>query len=135
MEEIKNWVIAYFESDSHAEIAGIFPSEESYLSCVPTLEKIAEKSNMKLTETTELTWEEVCQAKQFTNETRIYVLNTQDISIDKGFEELTEEEWIAECEKQGRIYSLQGFERAFNKEEISTFTDVIKIIKLSNYKQ
>lgn len=63
---MENWVIAYFESDSHAEIAGIFPSEESYLSCVPTLEKIAEELNMILTETTELTWEEVCQARQFT---------------------------------------------------------------------
>ena len=63
---MENWVIAYFESDSHAEIAGIFPSEESYLSCVPTLKKIAEESNMLLTETTNLTWKEICQAKQFT---------------------------------------------------------------------
>ena len=52
------------------------------------------------------------------------------ISIYKGFEELTEEEWIAECERQGRVYSLQGFARAFNEEEVSTDFDVVKIINV-----
>lgn len=67
------------------------------------------------------------------SETRAYVLNTQDISTDKGFEELTEEEWIAECERQGRVYSLQGFARAFNEEEISTTTDVVKFINVIKF--
>ena len=64
------------------------------------------------------------------SETRVYVLDVQDISIYKGFEELTEEEWIAECERQGRVYSLQGFERAFNEEVVSTDFDVVKIINV-----
>lgn len=64
------------------------------------------------------------------SETRVYVLDTQNISIDKGFTELTEEEWIAECERQGRVYSLQGFEIAFNEEEINTEFDVVKIINV-----
>jgi hypothetical protein len=63
-------------------------------------------------------------------ETRFYVLDTQDISIDKGFEELTEEEWITECERQGRVYSTQGFQRAFNEEEINTSIDVLRIINV-----
>ena len=67
------------------------------------------------------------------SETRVYVLDTQDISIDKGFEELTEEEWIEECERQGRVYSLQGFARAFNEEEISTAIDVVKIINIIKF--
>lgn len=64
------------------------------------------------------------------SEARVYVLNTQDISLDKGFKELTEEEWIEECERQGRAYSLQGFARAFNEGEISTAIDVVKIINV-----
>lgn len=63
-------------------------------------------------------------------EIRVYVLDTQDISIDKGFEELTEEEWIEQCERQGRVYSLQGFAKAFNEEEINTSIDVVKIINI-----
>lgn len=63
-------------------------------------------------------------------ETRVYALDTQDISIDKGFEELSEEEWITECERQGRVYTLQGFQRAFNEEEINTNLDVIKFISV-----
>ena len=63
-------------------------------------------------------------------ETRVYALDTQDISVDKGFEELTEEEWVVECERQGGVYSLQGFQRAFNEEEINTSIDVIRIINV-----
>ena len=60
-------------------------------------------------------------------EFRVYCLDTQNISNGKGFEELTDEEWIDECEKQGRVYTLKGFETAFNEEEVSTCIDVIKI--------
>lgn len=67
------------------------------------------------------------------SETRVYVLDTQDLSINKFFGELTEEEWIAECERQGRVYSLRGFERAFNEEEISTATDVVKFINVIKF--
>jgi hypothetical protein len=48
-------------------------------------------------------------------EIRVYVLDCQDISIDKGFTELTEKEWMDECERQGRVYTLEGFQRAFNE--------------------
>ena len=63
-------------------------------------------------------------------ETRVYALDTQDISIDKGFEELSEEEWITECERQGRVYTLQGFQRAFNNEEVNTNVDIIRFINV-----
>jgi hypothetical protein len=63
-------------------------------------------------------------------ETRVYVLDCQDISTDKGFEELTEEEWITECERQGRVYTLNAFQRAFNEEEINPSIDVIRIINV-----
>lgn len=66
-------------------------------------------------------------------ETRVYCLDCQDISIDKGFAELTEEEWITECERQGRVYSLQGFQRAFNEEEINSAINVIRFINQPIY--
>ena len=61
-------------------------------------------------------------------EIRVYVLDCQDISIDKGYKELTEKEWMEECEKQGRVYTLEGFQRAFNEEEINSSIDVIRFI-------
>jgi len=64
-------------------------------------------------------------------ELRFYVLDTQDISIDKGFEELTEDEWVLECERQGRIYTINGFQNAFNEEAINTIDDVLKILSVS----
>jgi hypothetical protein len=63
-------------------------------------------------------------------EIRVYVLNYQNISIDKGFAELTEKEWILECEMQGGVYTLEGFQRAFNEEKINSRIDLIKIIKI-----
>jgi hypothetical protein len=67
-----------------------------------------------------------------TKEIRVYVLDCQDISIDKGYKELTEKEWMDECERQGRVYTLEGFQRAFNEEEINSSIDVIKFITIEN---
>jgi hypothetical protein len=67
-------------------------------------------------------------------EIRVYVLDCQDISIDKGFTELTEKEWMDECERQGRVYTLEGFQRAFNEEEINSSIDVIRFITIENLK-
>ena len=61
-------------------------------------------------------------------EIKVYVLDCQDISTGKGFEELTEEEWMKECERQGRVYTLERFQRAFNEEEINSSIDVIRFI-------
>jgi len=68
-------------------------------------------------------------------ELRFYVLNTEDISSGKSFKEITENEWIEECERQGRVYSTEGFQRAFNEEEINTNTDVLKILTVNIYKK
>ena len=34
-----------------------------------------------------------------------------------------------EAEAQGRVYTLKGFQNAFNNDEINTSTDLIKIIQ------
>ena len=64
-------------------------------------------------------------------ELRFYVLNTEDISSGKSFKEITEDEWVEECERQGRVYSTESFQKAFNKEEINTSTDVLKILTVN----
>jgi hypothetical protein len=41
----------YFESNAHAELVATFESEELYMSCLPTLERLASKQRMIVTET------------------------------------------------------------------------------------
>jgi hypothetical protein len=56
---------------------------------------------------------------------RVYVIDTTN--LDKGFEEMSQEEFMTESERQGRVYSIHGFQRAFNEEEVNVNTDVILI--------
>lgn len=56
---------------------------------------------------------------------RVYVIDTTN--LDKGFEEMSQEEFMTESERQGRVYSIKGFQRAFNEEEVNVNTDVIFI--------
>ena len=44
---------AYFDSGKHTEWVATFNDEETYMKCVPVLEKLAEKSRMMLIESTE----------------------------------------------------------------------------------
>lgn len=46
-------VIAYFESNSHAEIVAKFDTEETYSVCIEALEKLAKENRMILTESVE----------------------------------------------------------------------------------
>ncbi len=43
----------YFESNTHAELIAQFNNEEIYMACVPALEKLAEQTNVFLTESVE----------------------------------------------------------------------------------
>lgn len=40
----------YFESGSHAELVAVFVDEETYDTCLPALEKLAEENRMIVTE-------------------------------------------------------------------------------------
>lgn len=59
-------------------------------------------------------------------EKKVYALNVTDLEI--GFEEMTDDEFMSLCEEQGGVYSLNGFQSAFNEEEISSSIHIIKII-------
>ena len=54
-------------------------------------------------------------------ETRVYLidLNNDTREVEVGnWNNLTDEQWIDLSERQGYVLSLEGFQRAFNKEEI-----------------
>jgi hypothetical protein len=56
-----------------------------------------------------------------TKETRVYLIFLEnDLSgVDVGdWSELTDEQWINLSEEQGTVLSLEGFQIAFNKEEV-----------------
>lgn len=58
-------------------------------------------------------------------EKKVYVIDTTN--LEKGFAEMSKEELLDASEKQGRVYSLEGFQRAFNEEEVNVATDIILI--------
>lgn len=49
-EKTQMGVTVYFESSSHAEIVAYFNDEETYMACLPSLEKLAKKNRMIVTE-------------------------------------------------------------------------------------
>lgn len=51
-----------------------------------------------------------------TKETRIYLVNSE---TGFDFYNSTEEQIIDQAEQEGTVYSLEGFQKAFNNEEIS----------------
>lgn len=73
--------------------------------------------------------------KKYSNtETRVYVYDVE--ATDENFElipieDITDEEFMEEAEKQGRVYTLKGFEKALNETgEINTNTDIIRFIQV-----
>lgn len=57
--------------------------------------------------------------------TRVYAIDLYE--IDGSVIDLTDEEFIDIAEHQGRVWTLEGFEKAFNNDEISDQW-IIKII-------
>jgi hypothetical protein len=61
-------------------------------------------------------------------EKRAYVISVDAMEGEKFYHELTDEEFMDEAEKQGRVYTLLGFQGAFNDGQINTEVDVIRIL-------
>jgi hypothetical protein len=57
-------------------------------------------------------------------EPRVYIIDTS-YAIP-----IADEDFMTLAEKLGRVYTLPGFQKAFNKEEINTSTDIIRIINV-----
>ena len=61
-------------------------------------------------------------------ETRAYVLEISDSEVSET--SISDEEFQTLAEQQGRVYTLQGFQEAFNLEEINSAIDVIRFISV-----
>ena len=61
-------------------------------------------------------------------EIRVYVVNVNDNDFDG--DNTTDNEFMTLAENNGRVYTLDGFQEAFNFEEINSGIDVIRFINV-----
>ena len=66
------------------------------------------------------------------SETRVYVIDTFNVG-ERNWNDLTDEEFINLAEEDGNIYTLQGFQEAFNSQDINTEIDVIRFINVIKF--
>ena len=69
-------------------------------------------------------------------ELRVYVINVDDVDFEKempvntAVSELSDKMFIEIAERQGSVYTLQGFQNAFNNENINSSADIIRFIEV-----
>lgn len=65
-------------------------------------------------------------------EIRVYVIEASNsLRYDeKIFTQLTDDEFMNIAEEEGRVYSLVGFQEAFNEIEVDTTVDCIRFISV-----
>lgn len=61
-------------------------------------------------------------------ETRAYVLDT--FNVNKEWAKLSDEEFITLVEEEGNIYTLNGFQEAFNNAEVNSEIDIVRFISV-----
>ena len=66
------------------------------------------------------------------SETRVYVIDTFNVK-ERNWNDLTNEEFMNLAEEDGNIYTLQGFQEAFNSQDINTEIDVIRFINVIKF--
>ena len=65
--------------------------------------------------------------------TKVYLIDVDEVSkdiSDKAWsvEGLSDEEFMTEAERQGSVYSLEGYEQAFNDMPLTVMNSIIKIV-------
>ena len=63
-------------------------------------------------------------------ETRVYVINVDSIDEDIKLNQISDEQFMDISERQGIVFTLKGFENAFNNINVSTDTDYIRFIEV-----
>ena len=66
------------------------------------------------------------------SETRVYVIDTFNVR-GINWNDLTDEEFMNLAEEDGNVYTLQGFQEAFNSQDINTEIDVIRFINVIKF--
>ncbi len=59
---------------------------------------------------------------------RVYAIDLNQVPDDMITSELSDQEFMDEAEAQGNVWSLQGFEKDFNKDNISSANMFIRIV-------
>jgi len=59
--------------------------------------------------------------------TRVYAIDLYELDTEIPVWDLDDENFMDMAEQQGKVWSLQGFENAFNNEQISD-TRIIRIV-------
>ena len=65
---------------------------------------------------------------RMSKELRVYVVDANLLEV--SYEELTDGEFVQEAENQGNVYSLVGFQEAFNDGEIDASVEVLRVIEI-----
>lgn len=63
-------------------------------------------------------------------ETRVYIINVEDFEFHNHPPSWDDEKFMVEAEKQGSVYSLEGFQKAFNSQDVNTVVDIIRFINV-----
>lgn len=61
-------------------------------------------------------------------EIRVYLVDLYEVSHVQKPRDWSDKKFMAEAEKQGTVYTLQGFVTAYNEDEINQNNSVIRII-------
>ena len=61
-------------------------------------------------------------------ELRVYVVDIN--TVEEQTDLVTDEVFMELAEQRGTVYSIEGFELAFNYEELNTSTDMIRFIEV-----
>lgn len=62
-------------------------------------------------------------------ETRVYVIDTYLIEEENAIN-YTDNDFMEVAERLGTVFTLKGFENAFNNEELNTHVDYIRFIEV-----
>ena len=62
-------------------------------------------------------------------ELRVYVIDINEIE-EINLNEISDEQFMNIAEEQGIVYTLKGFETAFNRENVYTGLDYIRFIEV-----
>lgn len=64
-------------------------------------------------------------------ETRVFVVNVDETELDVI--QLNEDEFCSLAEQQGTVYTLEGFQKDFNKGFINAMTDEIRFYNVLKF--
>lgn len=66
-------------------------------------------------------------------ETRVYVANVENYEFNDSPRSWDYERFMSEAEIQGGVYTLNGFQEAFNDETVNSSVEFIRFIKVETW--